>query len=177
MPHIIRKNRNAVAVLSGSENNEQIAALGEDVFSYFGMGCRNVSKIFIPENFDVKTLLEAWHQQYKSLILHNKYKNNFDYYSAVYLLNRESFLSNGSLLMREQSAIASPIANLHYEYYSDLSQVKSILFEQRDEIQCIASEIDLATEIPIVKFGQSQKPGTVRLCRRCGHDSIFIVIK
>jgi hypothetical protein len=138
IPHIIRKNRNGVAVLSGQESTEELAALGEDIFSYFGMGCRNVTKLYIPEDYDLKILLgvlDRFHELYQ----HHKYGNNVDYYRSIYLLNQVPLLDNGVLLLKEDSSIASPVGVVFYERYSDIGQVQRDLEQQSQGIQCIVS--------------------------------------
>lgn len=156
-PHIIRKNRNAVAVLSGQESSEELHNLGKDVFRYFGLGCRNVSKIYVPEAYDFEELLTALHE-FRDVVRHSKYKNNFDYNYAMYLLNKEPFLANGCILLREDEMIASRIANLNYEFYSDLTSLESQLKGKVAEIQCVVAQEDLlgGESLP---FGTAQSPG------------------
>ena len=137
-PHIIRKNRNGVAVLSGEETEKDLLALGEDIFSYFGMGCRNVCKLYVPENYDLKVLMGAL-DNYIELAQHNKYCNNVDYYRSIYLMNRIEFLDNGVSLLKEDKAISSPVGVVFYERYSEIGQVQQELAERKEEIQCIVS--------------------------------------
>ena len=140
IPHIIRKNRNGVAVLSGNESEAELAALGEDIFTYFGMGCRNVTKLYIPETYDLKILLgvlDSFHPLYQ----HHKYGNNVDYYRTIYLMNRVDFLDNGVLLVKEDPSIASPVGVVFYERYSELGLVQKELELHREEIQCVVSTI------------------------------------
>ena len=156
-PHIIRRNRNAVAVLDGSETEEELRKLGDDVFDYYGLGCRNVSKIYVPQNYDLNKLLEVLHER-NSIILHSKYKNNFDYNIALFMLNRDLYLNNGSLILKEDKRLASRIACLHYEYYEDISQLQSLLNEQSEQIQCISTKVsNLGTAT--VDLGKTQSPG------------------
>ena len=157
VPHIIRKNRNGVALFFGDEGIDDIRALGRDIFSYFGLGCRNVSKIFIPQNFEIEKILEVLDEE-KEIIHHNKYKNNFDYNMALFLLNKEKFLHNGNVLMKEDDQIASRIACLHYSRYTDDSELLDTLAAKRDEIQCIISQRPVA-EFEVFPFGQAQSPG------------------
>lgn len=138
IPHIIRKNRNGVAVLDGNESQEDLEALGRDIFSYFGMGCRNVTKLYIPEDYDLKILLAVL-DRFQDLYQHHKYGNNVDYYRSIYLMNRISILDNGVLLLKEDSAIASPVGVVFYERYSDIGWVQSELERHQQEIQCIVS--------------------------------------
>ncbi|MFT5764772.1 MAG: hypothetical protein ACI8X3_002204, partial [Saprospiraceae bacterium] len=137
-PNIIRKNRNAVAVLTGKETPEDFKALGIDIFQYFGLGCRNVSKIYVPEAYDFDPLLEALHE-YNEIVLNDKYKNNFDYNYTLLILNSVAHKSNGCILMTEGQPLQSRIAQLHYEYYKDENDLKSKLDSVKEEIQCIVS--------------------------------------
>jgi hypothetical protein len=155
-PHIIRKNRNSVAILDGQETNEELSLLAEDVFDYFGLGCRSISKIYIPEDFNTDRLFEAFYT-YKELINHNKYKNNFDYNNAIYILTQQPFLTNDFIILKEEESIASRIACLHYERYTALDEVLAMLDNNRDQIQCLSSRnpIDSWQHIPL---GFCQKP-------------------
>ncbi|NJL73712.1 MAG: acyl-CoA reductase [Saprospiraceae bacterium] len=155
-PNIIRRNRNAVAVLDGKETHVDLLALGLDVFQYFGLGCRNVSKLYVPDNYVFEPLLDAFYE-YREIVLNNKYKNNFDYHYAIYIINRIVFLANNAILLREQEAIASPIANLHYEFYSSLSDVQQKLLQQADQLQVVVSNLPLSG-LPLVGFGKTQSP-------------------
>jgi hypothetical protein len=138
IPHIIRKNRNGVAVLTGDESEEELAALGEDIFTYFGMGCRNVTKLFIPESYDLKVLLGVL-DRFSPLYQHHKYGNNVDYYRTIYLMNQVPILDNGILLLKEDPSIASPVGVVFYERYSEIDLVQQELDLHREEIQCIVS--------------------------------------
>jgi len=155
-PNIIRRNRNAVAVLNGKETKEQLSALGNDVFQYFGLGCRNVSKLYLPEGFDFQPLLEAFHE-FKEIVLHNKYKNNFDYTYTLLILNKIPYKANGCILMTEDTSLQSRIAHLHYEYYSDLADLEQKVHQKVDEIQCIVSEIEFPN-FDVISFGKAQFP-------------------
>jgi len=156
-PNIIRKNRSAVGVLDGSETKDDLLALGKDIFNYFGLGCRNVSKIYVPENYKFDELLETLHEGYKEIVHHNKYRNNFDYNNALFLLNKVDFLMSGSLILTASKDITSRIATLHYEEYADSDWLGNHLLEVKDQIQCIVSK----SPIPALKtfqFGEAQKP-------------------
>ncbi|MEM9846643.1 MAG: acyl-CoA reductase [Bacteroidota bacterium] len=155
-PNIIRKNRNGVVVLDGTETAEELQALGQDVFQYFGLGCRNISKLYVPEGYQFEALLEALHE-YKEIVLHSKYKNNFDYHYAIYIINRAKYLANGCIILQEKEAIASPIANLHYEYYENTKQVSEKLKQHASEIQLVVSKTKL-NEVNSIAFGQAQQP-------------------
>ena len=155
-PHIIRKNRNAVAVIEGSENRSQLLKLGEDIFTYFGLGCRNVSKVYVPKGYDVTQILEATHD-FNEIIHHHKYKNNFDYTVALYLLNLVKYLNNGCLILRESEDIVSRIACLHYEEYEDVIDLNKMLTSRSSEIQCIIADHNIEG-VDTYKFGEAQKP-------------------
>ncbi len=138
IPHIIRKNRNGVAVLTGQESEKELAGIGKDIFTYFGMGCRNVTKLYIPREYDLKILLGVL-DRYHPLYQHNKYANNVDYYRTMYLMNQASLLDNEVLLLKEDSAIASPVGVVFYERYSEIRWVEERLASRNEEIQCVVS--------------------------------------
>ncbi|MEO1486533.1 MAG: acyl-CoA reductase [Bacteroidota bacterium] len=153
-PNIIRKNRNSVAVLSGNETTEELTALGEDIFRYFGLGCRNVSKLFVPEGYDFDVFFKAMFG-YQDIIHHHKYANNYDYNKAVYLMSNISLLDNGFMLLKQDASHASPISVLFYEYYSNQEALSNLLQENEDAIQCVVSNSQFPNTI---SFGQTQKP-------------------
>ncbi len=155
-PHIIRKNRNAVAILRGSETAEDLELLGKDVFTYFGLGCRNVSKIYVPNGYNFHPLLTAFHE-FREIVQHDKYKNNFDYNFTLLILNKIKHEANGCILMRESTDLASPIAGLYFEYYDDLTDLKINLWQRRDEIQLIVAKEEVEG-LPTFYFGEAQKP-------------------
>lgn len=154
-PSIIRKNRNSVAVLTGNETKQDLIGLGEDIFRYFGLGCRNVSKLFVPKGYDFKEFFEAIFE-YKDVIFYEKYANNYDYNKAVFLMSNFKLLDNEFLTLKEDSSYASPISSVFYEFYDDLEQVKERLRTEHEQIQCIVS--NKLTDDSI-DFGQTQKPG------------------
>lgn len=154
-PHIIRKNRNAVAVLTGKESKEQLKGLGEDIFRYYGLGCRNVSKIFVPKGYRFDDFFEAIFN-YNPIINQAKYANNYDYNKAVYLMSEFKILENGFLMLKEDRNYSSPIATLFYEEYQSLEQLKKRIAIDKDKIQCIVSKGLFQGE---VAFGNTQKPG------------------
>lgn len=156
-PHIIRRNRNGVAVLSGEETDEELKALGEDIFTYFGLGCRNVAKLYVPQGYDFEPMLNVFHE-WRQLQNHPKYKNNFDYHYALLTVNREQFLSNGSVILREDKALLSHIAGLYYEYYTDLADLQIELHEHRDQIQLVVAKPNLLS-FDTKYFGEAQRPG------------------
>ncbi|QQR86307.1 MAG: acyl-CoA reductase [Flavobacteriales bacterium] len=150
LPHVIRKGRVSVAVLSGSESEEELQALGEDVFRYFGLGCRNVSKLFVPQDLDLDRFFGAVYS-WRDIVNHNKYGNNYDYNKAVWLLERVPLIENGFLLLRESAALASPVAALHYERYGDTASVARHLELVKDSIQCVIGH-------GYLPYGSSQQP-------------------
>lgn len=157
VPNIIRKNRNSVAVLNGLETEHQLNKLGHDIFDYFGLGCRNVSKVYVPEGYDFINFFEAV-ENYKGIIHHHKYNNNYDYNKSIYLVNRDEHLDNGFLLIKQDERLASPLAVLFFEYYQDSSSVNEKLAAESENIQCIISAMPLTVANQVVDFGQSQHP-------------------
>lgn len=155
-PNIIRKNRNSVAVLDGTESVEELRRLGNDILDYFGLGCRNVSKIYIPKGYDFNPLMETIHE-FKKIILHGKYKNNFDYNFAIASLNNVPIVNNGCLILLEDTSLTSRIASLHYEFYDDKESLHQHLTEIKDQIQCIVSKAQIPG-FELVSFGQTQCP-------------------
>ena len=155
-PHIIRKNRNAVAILRGSETAEELRLLGNDIFQYFGLGCRNVSKLYVPKGYNFTLLLETLHER-NEIVLHDKYKNNFDYNFTLLILNKIKYESNGCVLMREAVEIASPISVVYYEFYDNLDDLTTTLQAKSDEIQLVVSSLPL-DNLKTFNFGEAQKP-------------------
>ena len=153
-PSIIRKNRNSVAVLNGNETKEQLVALGEDIFRYFGLGCRNVSKLFVPKGYSFDAFFEAIFE-YQDVIHYEKYANNYDYNKAVFLMSNYQLLDNGFLTLKEDINYASPISSVFYEYYDTLAEVEKRLELDTEKIQCIVSNNLIKNSIP---FGQTQHP-------------------
>ncbi len=157
VPHIIRKNRNSVAVLNGKESAAEIALLGNDIFDYFGLGCRNVSKIYLPLAYNISNFFEPL-ESFKPIANHFKYNNNYDYNKSIYLVNRAEHFDNGFLLLREETQFSSPLAVLYYEKYGDITAVENTLNLQKEKIQCVVSNINLKINGKIASFGQSQSP-------------------
>ena len=153
-PHIIRKNRHSVAVLTGEETPEELQDLGKDIFLYYGLGCRSVSKLFVPQGYDFDLLFQAIYP-YKDIIEEQKYANNYDYNKAVYLMSLYRLLENGFLLLKEDEHYGSPIATLFYEYYTNKEALKKKLATDREKIQCVVGHNFIDGEIP---FGQTQTP-------------------
>lgn len=156
-PNIIRKNRNSVAVITGNETQEELAQLGHDIFDYFGLGCRNVSKLYIPEDYDIKNFFEPI-EGFKDIINHFKYNNNYDYNKSIYLVNLKHHYDNGFLLLTEGESLSSPLAVLYYETYTNLEQVEELLKAKAEDIQCVISNAALKLKTPVLSFGQSQSP-------------------
>jgi hypothetical protein len=149
-PHIIRKNRNSIAIINGSESEEELSRLGSDVFSYFGLGCRSVSKIYLPRGYDVARFTLNW-VEFNQVINHKKYANNYDYNKAVFIVNKDEFIDSGCLLFKKSAGISSPVAVLYYDFYDSVNNVYAEIEKIRANIQCIVSR----NEIP---FGRAQWP-------------------
>lgn len=148
-PSIIRRNRTSIAVLTGEESWEDLEKLAADVYLYFGLGCRNVTKIYLPSNYDFVSLLEAF-KKYNHLADHHKYKNNYDYNLALHLLNKKYYMTNGSILLIEEPGIFSPISQLNYEFYNGNDEL-TLKLPAAQELQCIVGK-------SFVPFGESQSP-------------------
>jgi len=157
VPNIIRKNRNSLALLTGRETGGQLNALGHDIFDYFGLGCRNVSKLMVPEGYNFNFFFESI-EPYQPIINHHKYNNNYDYNKSIYLVNSDKHFDNGFLLLKEDERLASPLAVLYYGYYKDIPSAQASLEAESDKIQCIVSAAHLDAKTQIVDFGMSQQP-------------------
>jgi Acyl-CoA reductase (LuxC) len=149
-PNIIRKNRTSVAILNGQETTADLENLANDIHLYFGLGCRNVTKLYVPKNYDFVPLLNAF-KNYKYFADHHKYKNNYDYNLSILLLNNVYYMTNEATLLVENSGLFSPISQLFYEYYNEIADLKNRL-AQNDDVQCVVGN---NFDIP---FGQSQQP-------------------
>jgi hypothetical protein len=156
VPNIIRRNRNSVAIITGKESKKEIAQLGHDILDYFGMGCRSISKIFIPKDYDIKNFFEPL-EQFQDIINHFKYNNNYDYNKSIYLVNLQTHYDNGFLLLKEDEGLSSPLAVLYYETYEDINEVAEKLTQQEEQIQCIVSNT-VVQNLQVLPFGQSQHP-------------------
>ena len=148
-PHIIRRNRTSVAILTGEESSAELQNLSDDIHLYFGLGCRNVTKIFVPVDYTFEALLAAF-DKYAYFIQHDKYKNNYDYQLAIHLINHKYYMTNGSILLSENIALFSPISQLNYEFYTHPETVVNTL-NNNPEVQCIAGNA-------FTRFGQVQFP-------------------
>ena len=155
-PNIIRKNRNSAAVLNGNETKEEIKALGRDIFQYFGLGCRNVSKIFLPEGYKLSDFTDGI-TDYQYVMQNNKYANNYHYHRTVCLMNKYKITDNGFVLLKEDESLLSPVAMLHYEYYKGKKDLVEKINRQEDGIQCIVSNIKINSK-KVVYFGKAQEP-------------------
>jgi len=149
-PNIIRRNRNSIAILEGNETGDELEALGKDIFSYFGLGCRNVSKLFVPEMYDFSGLIASW-AKYSGIVRHQKYANNYDFNKAVFLVNKNKFIDTGFVLIRESTELSSPVAVLFYEYFRSYDQLKKMTEELKNRIQCVTGKNHLP-------FGTAQSP-------------------
>jgi hypothetical protein len=157
VPNIIRKNRNSVALLTGNETQEQLFELGHDIFDYFGLGCRNVSKLLVPKGYSFNFFFESI-ETFNPIINHNKYNNNYGYNRSIYLVGSEQHLDNNFLILKESDKLASPLAVLFYEYYNDLQAAQSLLERENENIQCIVTTAPVQAKNQVVAFGQSQQP-------------------
>jgi hypothetical protein len=149
-PNIIRKNRNSIGFLDGSESDDELTALGKDIFTYFGLGCRNISKIYLPAGYDPVSLPPFW-ESYSGVIENSKYANNYDYNKAVFLVNKAKFYDTGYLLLKEDSGLSSPVSVLHYEFYDSGADFRQQLSNLSDRIQCITGR-------GYIKHGEAQTP-------------------
>lgn len=151
-PNIIRKNRNSVAILTGDETQEELEALADDIFTYFGLGCRSISKIFVPKNYDFTILLKAM-DKYLFLKENQKYMNNYDYNKAVFLMSNFNFLDNGFMTLKEDTNYSSPISCLFYEYYDDVENLNQKIKPEQEHLQCIVGNNN-----NLIPFGKTQMP-------------------
>ena len=149
--NIIRRNRNSMGILEGNETVEEIEKLGNDVFDYFGLGCRNVSKIFVPKDFDLMSL-KAGFSKHMHVNQHNQYMNNLDYQRTLYLMNQTPLVDIDFVNIVERKSLHSPISCLHVERYESIDDVNNFIIDERDNIQCVVGK-------KILEFGKSQQPG------------------
>ncbi|GAB3995875.1 acyl-CoA reductase [Spirosoma daeguense] len=161
-PHIIRKNRTSVGVLMGEESEEEFQKLGHDLSDYYGLGCRNVSTILVPDDYDFTPLLRVLEPNANLYLNNHKYQNNYDYNKSIYLINAVPHLDNGYLLLTENDGLVSPISVLYFQKYRTGEDLTNWLSTRSEQIQVIASAqnwISGNTNIPTVAFGQTQRPG------------------
>jgi len=155
-PMLLRKNRNSIAVLSGSETDDDLQNLSVDLFQYFGLGCRSVSKLYVPNNFDFSKIIDIFHRSSKPLMHHNSYANNYEYHHAIFSLNQIPFHDGHSFLMVQNGSCNSPIAVLFYEEYKSIGEVTEYILFNKNVIQCVvANDIWVENRIP---FGTAQLP-------------------
>lgn len=156
IPHIIRKNRTSVAILNGRENADELKILGKDIFSFFGLGCRNVAKIYIPKGYDITKLLDAL-EGYQEVINHPKYFNNYEYNKAIYLVNRVEHLDTGYVLFTKDEEVSSPLAVVYYEEYNSMEELEVKLEDFSEKLQCIIAGFEF-NSIATIPFGKAQLP-------------------
>lgn len=154
-PNIIRHNRNSAAIITGNETEEEMRGLADDIFMYYGMGCRSVSFLFLPVGYDIHTFFEAMNP-YGDVIDHNKYFNNYTYNRSLYLMDSAPFLDNGFLLLRRHESPASPVSVLHYMEYEKPEEVMTFLDRHKDSLQCVVGNADVP--YTLVPFGKAQQP-------------------
>lgn len=155
-PNIIRKNRTSIGVLSGNETESELRNLAKDIFQYFGLGCRNVTRLFIPESMILDKLFENF-IDFKDIINHHKYANNYDYNRAIYLLNQEKFWDNNFVMLKEDDKLFSPLSVINFTRYQDISEVKNFITENEQDIQCIVANPQLGIKESL-NFGEAQCP-------------------
>ena len=149
-PNIIRSNRTSVAILDGTESKADLQSLATDIFSYFGLGCRSITKLYLPEKYDLDILFEVFYS-FKDVIQNTKYANNYDYNKAIYLMGKHKIIENGFLILKEDTNIHSPVSVLFYEFYDNKDDLNNHLINMRDELQCICGK-------DYLKFGSAQRP-------------------
>lgn len=154
-PHIIRKNRNSVGILSGNETTTDLHNLGLDIFTYFGLGCRNVSFLLVPENYNFTSLINGLNQHNK-VINHSKYANNYDYQKAIHLMNNQPIIDGGFFLLKNKPALSSPIGIINYMEYNSREQVNAFVEQNTEKIQCVLSKTNWPFNT--YAFGEAQQP-------------------
>ncbi|MCU0325802.1 MAG: acyl-CoA reductase [Spirosomaceae bacterium] len=137
-PHIIRRNRTSVAILNGSENKIELGNLGNDILQFFGLGCRNVSKIYVPKGYTFDKFFESI-DYWSTILLHHKYNNNYDYNKSIYLVNGVKFFDNGFFMLKPDEALVSPISTCFYQEYDNREHLDNLIGQNSEKIQCIVS--------------------------------------
>ena len=155
-PNIIRKNRTSVAVLTGTESTEELVNLGSDMLQYFGLGCRNVSHLFVPAGYDFTKFYESIQSFDQTYLNHHKYFNNYEYNKSVLLINRTLHYDNGFLMITENPSLVSPISVVYYETYEDIEDVQEEITRNREKIQCAVGNSHLLLDL--LPFGKAQEP-------------------
>lgn len=148
-PHIIRKNRNSVAVLTGDERPEELSQLGADIFTYYGLGCRNVTKLFVPKSYPLNLLFESWVDRGEALLNNTKYMNNYEYHRTLFLLNSEKFLDNNFFIVKEDEQLVSPPGVLYFQYYDKIDDVEKYIIAHRDQIQIVVGNRTKIADVPL----------------------------
>lgn len=153
--NIIRKNRNSIALITGDETDDDLHNLSRDIFMYFGLGCRNISHILIPEGYDLNNMLRIFSLN-EEVTTNHKYFNNYEYNKAIYLVNSKKHFDTGNLLLTEDSSFSSPVSVLHYQYYNDIKLANRLLEVNSSKIQCVVTKSNLVKDA--VPLGLSQSP-------------------
>ncbi len=148
-PNIIRRNRTSVAILDGTETTEELNALADDIQLYFGLGCRNVTKLYVPKNYDFIKLLDAL-KKYEHYLGFHKYKHNYDYHLAIAMMSNKFYMNNDSVIFSESEALFSPVSQVHYKFYEDAKNIISSL-QKNNDVQCIVGH-------GFTAFGKAQQP-------------------
>jgi hypothetical protein len=156
IPKILRKNRNSIGILHGKESEEELAALCDDICLYFGLGCRNVSCLFIPKEFDITKLFHHF-EKYSYMKNHVKYMNNYDYNRTLLLMNSIPHLSNDYIILQESLELSSRLAVVHYNYYSSIEEINQFIDKHQKQIQCVVSGQN-GLQCATVNYGESQRP-------------------
>ena len=151
---LLRKNRTSVAVISGNESQTDLELLSDDIFMYFGLGCRNVSKLFIPEGYDLNILKEKF-KKYNHIVNHNKFYNNYNYQKIINTMNGELFIDGDYFLMKQSKEYAPPISVIYFDFYNEILEVQEAVKVNKNQIQCIVTNLQIENSI---KFGEAQKP-------------------
>ena len=157
LPHVIRQNRTSVAVLNGKESEDELTALATDITQYFGLGCRNVTKLFTPVDYNFSPFLKIIEDQFKAISFHSKYHNNYDYYKAIFLVERMKHLDNGIVLVREDKEYFSPISVINYESYNSIKDVRDSIHDNAKKVQVVVGSEQVFERQ--VSFGKAQSPG------------------
>ncbi len=156
VPHIIRQNRNSIAVLSGKETSEELADLGNDIFMHYGKGCRNVSKIFLPDNYFIERLIHSL-SGFAYVLNNSKYNNNYSYYKSIYIINQLPFYDNGFVIFKEDEALSTPVSVIHFQHYHSSEEINTYINTNKENIQCVVSN---KKNLPnAIAFGNTQNPG------------------
>jgi hypothetical protein len=155
-PMLLRKSRNSIAILTGNETDDDLRKLSIDVFQYFGLGCRSISKLYVPKNYDFERLIKIFQEETKSLLLHNGYVNNYEYHRAVYALNKVPFYDGNSFLLLQNTVLTSPISVIYYEEYETIDEVLTQIKCSKNDIQCVVS--DDPAVVNRIAFGETQYP-------------------